>query len=64
MKKDLSTNTTEIEVLHVLRLGKPICPKCGKGLMSEGGSVVQAGRWDWGPLWWECEDDGEQWGHA
>jgi hypothetical protein len=52
------------KVVHVLRLGEPICPKCGQGLESEGGSVVPRGSWDWGPLWWECEDDGEQWGHA
>jgi hypothetical protein len=55
---------TEITVLHVLRIGKPICPKCGKGPESEGGSVVEAGDWDEGPLYWRCEDDGEQWGHA
>ena len=42
--------------------GKPML--CGKGLESEGGSVVPRGSWDWGPLWWECEDDGEQWGFA
>lgn len=54
----------EITVLHVLRTGAPICPKCGQGLESEGGSVVPAGSWDEGPLYWLCEDDGEQWGHA
>jgi hypothetical protein len=53
-----------IKVVHVLRTGEPICPKCGQGLESEGGSVVPRGSWDWGPLWWECEDDGEQWGFA
>jgi len=54
----------EITVLHVLRTGKPICPKCGKGLESEGGSVVPAGNWDEGPLYWRCEDDEETWGFA
>lgn len=61
----VETRTTAgIEIVHVLRQGEPKCPKCGKGLESEGGSVFQAGQWDWGPLWWECADDGEQWGHA
>jgi hypothetical protein len=55
---------TEIKVVHILRIGKPICPKCGQGLESDGGSVVKAGSWDEGPLWWECEDCNEQWGFA
>ena len=54
----------KITVLHVLRTGKPICPKCGQGLESEGGSVWPRGSWDEGPLWWECEDCDEQWGFA
>ena len=53
-----------IKVLHVLRTGEPVCPKCGKGLEEQGGSVVRAGSWDCGPLYWRCEDDGEEWGHA
>lgn len=58
------TPDDEVKVVHVLRIGKPICPKCGQGLESEGGSVVKAGSWDEGPLYWRCEDDGEEWGHA
>lgn len=54
----------EITVLHVLRTGDPKCPKCGQGLESEGGSVVPAGSYDEGPLYWLCLDDDEQWGHA
>jgi len=53
-----------IRAVHVLRVGEPKCPKCGQGLESEGGSVVPAGSWDEGPLYWRCEDDGEEWGHA
>ena len=56
---------TEIRCIHVLRNGEPKCPKCGQGLESEeGGSVVPCGDWDSGPLWWRCEDDGEEWGFA
>ncbi len=51
-------------LVHVLRTGDPVCPKCGKGLESEGGSVVPRGSWHEGPLWWECEDCDEQWGFA
>ena len=29
-----------VEIYHVLRRGAPKCPKCGQGLESEGGSVV------------------------
>jgi hypothetical protein len=58
------TNTAEIKVVHVMRLGAPFCPQCGRGLESEGGSVVPAGSKDYGPLYWRCEDDGEEWGHA
>lgn len=60
----------EIRLIHVLRDGDPVCPKCGQGLESEGGSVEPMGSWDWGPLWWQCQDcrDDEglslQWGHA
>ena len=53
-----------VEIYHVLRRGNPKCPKCGQGLESEGGSVVPAGSWNEGPLYWRCEDDDEQWGHA
>lgn len=53
-----------ITVLHVLRQGEPVCPKCSKGLESEGGSVTKGGSWDYGPLYWYCEDCDEQWGHA
>ncbi len=55
---------TELKIIHVLRTGKPVCPKCGQGLEADGGSVVPRGSWDEGPLWWECEDCDEQWGHA
>jgi hypothetical protein len=55
---------TEIRCIHVLRNGEPICPKCGQGLESEGGSVVERGSWDDGPLWWACEDCEEEWGWA
>jgi hypothetical protein len=55
---------TEVKVIHVLRIGEPICPKCGNGLEEEGGSVVRRGSWDEGPFWWECEDCNEQWGFA
>ena len=58
------SDVINIRVLHVLRTGEPVCPKCGQGLESEGGSVVPRGSWDDGPLWWECEDCNEQWGHA
>lgn len=54
----------EIRVVHGLRSADPICPKCGKGLESEGGSVYPRGSWDEGPLYWWCEDCNEQWGHA
>lgn len=60
----------DIAIVHVLRYGKPVCPKCGSGLESEGGSVVEAGSWDYGPLYWECQDCFDeygmnlQWGHA
>ena len=54
----------EIQIVHVLRLGEPQCPKCKQGLETEGGSVVPRGSWDEGPLWWECEDCNEQWGFA
>lgn len=54
----------EIRCVHVLRSGEPKCPKCGQGLETEGGSVVPRGSWDEGPLWWECEDCGEEWGWA
>ncbi len=53
-----------VEIYHVLRTGNPICPTCGKGLESNGGSVVPAGSWNDGPLYWRCEDDGAEWGHA
>lgn len=53
-----------ITILHVLRKGEPICPKCGQGLEEDGGSVTKGGSWDEGPLYWYCEDCDEQWGHA
>lgn len=53
-----------LTLIHVLRHGESKCPKCGKGLEEDGGSVVRRGSWDDGPLWWECEDDGETWGFA
>lgn len=55
---------TDLKIIHVLRTGKPVCPKCGQGLEEDGGSVVARGSWDEGPLWWECETCDEQWGHA
>lgn len=63
-------NAKPIRVVHVLRCADPVCPGCGQGLETEGGSVVPRGSWDDGPLWWECEDCREdnglplQWGHA
>ncbi len=54
----------QFSISHVLRLGKPICPKCGQGRESHGGSVVEAGSWDYGPLYWYCEDCDYEWGHA
>ena len=53
-----------IRTIHVLRSADPVCPKCGKALETEGGSVEPRGSWDWGPLWWECTDCDEQWGFA
>jgi len=53
-----------IKLIHVLRNGAPKCPKCGQGPEAEGGSVVPAGSMDCGPLYWRCEDDGEEWGWA
>lgn len=53
-----------IRVVHVLRTGKPVCPQCGQGLESEGGSVNQGGSPEWGPYYWYCEDCDIQWGHA
>ena len=58
------TECVPVLALHVLRTGEPKCPKCGQGLESEGGSVSRAGSWGWGPMYWRCEDDGEEWGHA
>ena len=55
---------SEIKIVHVLRNGEPVCPKCKQGLETEGGSVVPRGSWDEGPLWWACEDCGTEWGHA
>ena len=55
---------SDIQIVHVLRSAAPQCPKCGQGLESEGGSVVQDGGYDWGPLWWHCEDCDFDWGHA
>ncbi len=55
---------TEIRCIHVLRSDEPICPKCRKGLESEGGSVHPAGSYDWGPLYWRCEDCETEWGWA
>jgi hypothetical protein len=57
-------STDGIRLVHVLRSAEPKCPKCGQGLESEGGSVVPRGSMDAGPLWWECEDCDEGWGHA
>jgi transposase-like protein len=54
----------EVRVVHVLRSTKPVCPKCGSKHEDEGGAVTPRGSWDEGPLWWECEDCGEEWGHA
>lgn len=57
-------NATEVRLVHVLTLGEPICPKCGQGLESEGGSVTRSGDPEWGPYYWRCCDCNEQWGHA
>jgi hypothetical protein len=57
-------NETPIRCVHVLRNGEPKCPTCGKGPEKEGGSVAERGSWDDGPLWYECEDCGVEWGHA
>lgn len=55
---------SEVRVIHVLRKGAPVCPKCGGKHEDEGGPVVPRGCWDDGPLWWECEDCEYEWGYA
>lgn len=64
MSEVIKRDAGGITLLHVLRHGEPKCPKCGQGLESDGGSVVPAGSWDDGPLYWWCQDCDEQWGHA
>ena len=56
--------TSEIALVHVLRLGKPECPKCGSKHEDEGGDVREAGSYEWGPLYWRCENCDHEWGHA
>ena len=53
-----------IRLVHMLRDGEPVCPNCGQGLEEDGGSVTKGGSYDWGPLWWHCEDCGYDWGFA
>ncbi len=64
MSEIIKREAEGLTLVHVLRDGEPVCPKCGQGLESEGGSVVRRGSWDWGPLWWACEDCNEEWGFA
>ncbi len=63
-RESAPSSPREIEVVHIVRLGKPTCPVCGQGLERDGGSVVAAGSWEDGPCYWLCEDDGAAWGHA
>jgi len=50
---------TPIRMLHVVGpLGEQKCPECG----SE--DVHKCGSWEWGPLYWRCEDCDHEWGHA
>lgn len=53
-----------INVVHVLRLGKPVCPKCGSLHEDEGGSVRESGDYESGPMYWLCEACEHDFGHA
>jgi len=58
-KTTQSQDQEPIRLVHCVGpVGDGPCPKCGSEEVSEHGSGM------WGPFYWQCDECGEEWGHA